>query len=68
MIRRCAWCELVLGPAIADDNDSQVTHGICLRCCTRMLRDSKADWSPEELIEADLPAVKQYAAGQVDWK
>jgi hypothetical protein len=40
MLRRCAWCGLVLGLSEPID-EGGVTHGMCLPCAERMLEEAR---------------------------
>jgi hypothetical protein len=50
MLRRCAWCRLILGQSEPLD-EAGVTHGICLPCADRMLEEFR-----QTQVGTDRPA------------
>jgi hypothetical protein len=54
MLRRCAWCGLMLGYSEPLD-DRSVTHGICLRCADRMLDEFRQIQAAEKTFAEEVP-------------
>jgi len=64
MLRRCAWCGLVLGQSEPLD-EGGVTHGICLPCADRMLEEFRQTQAAQALVGQVAPSCQPTARAGV---